>query len=143
MRLEHLHESEEPVRIRIAKFARSSCDGTARTFYHRELGGGPRTEATGDYVLVSVTEAREDYKAYIARNWHGQFASISSEHVHGDPWGLIPRVYGLARAHYDALPPGPGWDFYRPPGDDTWDPKKLSERNFLGGTMLMCFVLRK
>lgn len=100
-------------------------------------------EMAGNYVLVSVQEAREEYKTYIARNWHRQFAKTCSEDVQGDPGRLISRVYGLAQAHHDSLPAGPAWDFYRPPGEDTWEPKTLSERNFLEGTMLMCFVLRK
>lgn len=143
VRLEHLHEYEEPVRIRIAKFTPvNGVDKTKRTFYSQELG---RTlvEDVGEYVLASVQEAREDYKAYIARNWHRQFARNCTESVREDPQGLISRVYGLACVHYDSLPPGPSWDFYRPSGEDTWDPKTLPERNFMEGTMLMCFVLRK
>lgn len=140
VRLEH-QGFEEPLRIKIAGFSPiDGTDTTARIFYS---GATRMEEHSGKYVLASVQEARDDYKAYISKNWRKQFTKICGMAVSGDPGGLVSRIYELARAHHDALPPEPEWDFYRPSGGESWDPKTLPERNFLEGAMVMSFVMRK
>lgn len=136
----------EDLWIHIAKFTpKPGVDRTARIFCPPEDLGETRAivEPVGAYVLVNVQRAREEYKAYLARNWYREFARTCRDEMRADPAGLVSRVYGLAQAHHDSLPVAPNWDFYRPSGESTWDPKSLPEKSFLAGTLLMCFVLRK
>lgn len=138
--------AEEALWIRIAKFTpKKDLDKTARVFCPPEDLGQkqPVVEKVGEYVLLNVQQAREDYKSYLARNWYREFARTCQKEMKEEPAGLVSRVYSLAQAHHDSLPVAPKWDFYRPSGEHTWDPKTLPERSFLAGTLLMCFVLRK
>lgn len=100
-------------------------------------------EPLGLFALKRAHEVIDDYRKYIKESWYREFADKCAKpsHMQDEAEGFIAHVYNLSLRHLDCMPHSPKWDLYRSSGD--WDPRTVSEGNFMQGTLMMCFVLRE
>lgn len=133
---------EKPFVIRVSAFIPLNGDDTARA------GKDPNTgeeynEPLGLFALKRAHDVIDDYRAYIKETWYREFANkcAKPENPECEAEEFVADLYNLGLRHLDNLPTGPDWDMFRSSAD--WDPKTVSERSFMQGTLMMCFVLRK
>lgn len=133
---------QKPFVIRVSAFHPLKEDETNRA------GRDPNTgeeydEPLGLFALKRAHDVIDDYRAYIKETWYLEFANkcAKPENPQCEAEGFVADVYNLGLNHLDNLPNGPDWDLYR--SSANCDIKALSERSFMQGALMMCFVLRK
>ncbi|KAJ4389636.1 hypothetical protein N0V93_007108 [Gnomoniopsis smithogilvyi] len=132
----------KPFVIRVSAFIPLKDDETNRA------GRDPNTgeeynEPLGLFALKHAHDVIDDYRAYIKETWYREFADkcAKPENPQCEAEEFVADVYRMGLSHLDHLPSGPNWDLYRSPAD--WDPRTVSERSFMQGALMMCFVLRQ
>ncbi|KAJ4405525.1 hypothetical protein N0V82_010308 [Gnomoniopsis sp. IMI 355080] len=133
---------QKPFVIRVSAFHPLKDDETNRA------GRDPNTgeeydEPLGLFALKRAHDVIDDYRAYIKETWYSEFANkcAKPENPQCEAEGFVADVYNLGLCHLDSLPNAPDWDLYR--SSANWDLKALSERSFMQGALMMCFVLRE
>lgn len=128
--------------IRVSAFIPLEDDETSRAG-RNSITGEEYNEPLGLFALKRAHDVIDDYRTYIKKNWHREFTEkcATPGDMQSEVDVLIADVYNLSLRHLNSLPNSPSWDMYRSAAD--WDPRKVSQQNFMQGTLMMCFVLRK
>lgn len=104
-----------------------------------------REQSDFPYALASVNETKDGYREYITAHKFEAYNRVIAEedtqsHKEGADKAIIRDVYRRAHeCHYDQLPMGERWNFYRPP--EKWDVRQISEENFMAGIFEMWFAM--
>lgn len=107
--------------------------------------GTYREQSDYPYALASVNETKDWYREYITENKfeaYGQVVDGEGSKLQKEEMcdQIAKDVYRLAhKNHYDLLPSGTRWNFYRPP--EKLDIKIISEENFMAGIFEMWFAM--
>lgn len=107
--------------------------------------GGYWGQSDYPYALASVNETKEWYRGYITAEKFEAYGKVldhkeAKSHREQVCEDIVKDVYRLAhKNHYELLPKGTKWDFYRPP--DKLDVKQISEENFMAGIFEMWFAM--
>lgn len=134
----------EPLVISVRRYEFNQLD--PRTIIARrwaDVYGACCEQSDYPYALASVNETKDWYREYITAHKFDAYDRVLREgSTPGMPEcdAIVKDVYNLAhKNHYNHLPTGARWNFYRPP--EKWNLKSISEENFMAGIFEMWFAM--